>query len=500
VAITRNMIFADFDEYDGNNDTWRRIPLDTSGPWSKYGHSVVMTRGGDLRFWGGRTCDYAAVTNCSAQEVNPNARLTLWTYQQSWTPASSSMRDGRGNHTATVLPGTTGYILVAGGTNGPSVLRSAELYDPALRTFTPTGDLNLARDLHTASLLPNGKVLIAGGYAADSVSTGPTTSAEIYYPREGVWRLTGSMTGARDSHSAITLPDGNILVFGGYNGGGYLETAEIYYSTVGVWRSIPAPTAAGTADFVTIPAGCNGEAPKRTKHTASLLRTGEIIFVGGINEAGVLSSTLLLNLFNPSRTKGWYCGQRLGLNGAGAGTVRYVHSHSALALPSGDILVSFGNDGQGHAETPPLALVYNPYDFPANGGWTNAVGINQTGVTFNHASVVLPGGTPVIVGGARGMGQPQRGTMLFDRLLSTYTVIGNMTRPRAYHTVTLTLGQELVAIGGYSNGIFTNDAEYYPVTISAPPDANMAGGPPSVRVSSITSVDTNGAIYTPGST
>ncbi|MBI5623256.1 MAG: fibronectin type III domain-containing protein [Elusimicrobia bacterium] len=489
-VIVRSMVFADYDEFDPSTPRWSRIPLNTTYLSSKYSHSATLTPGGDQRFWGGRTCDYIATTNCSAIEVNPNPYAGLRTFQQNWTAAAGGMSQVRGNHTATVLPGTSGYILIAGGTNGPSVLSSAELYDPVDRTFADTGSMRYARDLHTASLLPNGKVLVAGGFAG--VSTGPTSSAELYYPREGIWRDTGIMFSSRDSHVAVTLPDGNIMVFGGYAQGEYLATAEIYYSTIGAWRAIPAATDANPGSFRTIATdaggACGGESPRRAKHTATLLKNGEILFAGGAGPSGVLSSALLLNLFNPLRAVGWYCANSLGMPG---GPLRYVHSHSALSLPNGNVLVSFGNDGMGHAETPPLALIYDPYADT----WTSGVQASQTGVTFNHAAVMLPNGKAMIVGGARGMNQSQRGTMLYDLLGSTYAAIGTMGTARAWHTATITLGQEVVAIGGYANGSYVNSAEYYPIAIMNRPDAFMAGGGDSVRLSSITSVDAAGAIY-----
>ena len=113
------------------------------------------------------------------------------------------------DHTATLLP--NGKVLVAGGYNG-GALTSAELYDPASGTWTATGSLNTARYDHTATLLPNGKVLVAGGISNGS----DLTSAELYDPASGTWTATGSLNTARYEHTATLLPNGKVLVAGGY--------------------------------------------------------------------------------------------------------------------------------------------------------------------------------------------------------------------------------------------------------------------------------------------
>ena len=147
-----------------------------------------------------------------------------------WT-ATGSLATARDDHTATLLP--NGKVLVAGGYDGSGTLASAELYDPASGTWTATGSLATARYRHTATLLPNGKVLVAGG----SDNSGALASAELYDPASGTWTATGSLATARDCHTATLLPNGKVLVAGGFDGSGSLASAELYDPASGTWTA-----------------------------------------------------------------------------------------------------------------------------------------------------------------------------------------------------------------------------------------------------------------------
>ena len=117
-------------------------------------------------------------------------------------------------------------LLVAGGVGSGGVLASADA-DPASGHWTFTGDLNTARDHHTATLLPNGAVLAAQGL--DSTSS-PSTSAELYDPASGSWTPTGNLNTARRSHTATLLPNGMLLVAGGFDTNfGPSASAERFY-------------------------------------------------------------------------------------------------------------------------------------------------------------------------------------------------------------------------------------------------------------------------------
>ena len=124
--------------------------------------------------------------------------------------ATGSMSTPRLHHTATLLP--NGKVLIAGGSNGTAELSTAEIYDPATGKFSAAGNLANARKNHTASELPDGKVLIAGGEADQLLST-----IEIYDPASGAFSLAAPMTSPRSRHAAVVLGDGKVLLAGGEN-------------------------------------------------------------------------------------------------------------------------------------------------------------------------------------------------------------------------------------------------------------------------------------------
>jgi hypothetical protein len=134
-------------------------------------------------------------------------------------------------HTATLL--ADGRVLVAGGdaTYDQDQVASAELYDPKTGTFRSTHKMKAARTGHTATLLADGRVLIAGGWPEnEDGDVTPLASAEIYDPTTGTFSLTGPMTTPRIGHTATMLADGRILIAGG-------SSAEIYDPDTGKFSS-----------------------------------------------------------------------------------------------------------------------------------------------------------------------------------------------------------------------------------------------------------------------
>jgi len=186
-----------------------------------------------------------------------------WAFAGSWV-TNSALNTPRYNHSATLL--ANGQLLVAGGYNGPLgtvYLSSAELLDPATGAWTPTGSLNGARANHTATLLPNGKVLVVGG---GDGTTNYLASAELYDPLTRAWSVIGSMTFARSSHTATLLPNGKVLVAGGGPSGSFAAaTSEIYDTATGTWSA-----------YQLMPVA-------HWSHTATLLPNGKVLVAGGHN-------------------------------------------------------------------------------------------------------------------------------------------------------------------------------------------------------------------------
>ena len=129
------------------------------------------------------------------------------------------MLASRQHHSATLLD--DGRVLLAAGST-----TSAELYDPAMGTFTATGSLSAPREDHTATLLPGGQVLIVGGLSHEPFAV--LATAEIYDPATGTFAETTPMSRARLQHTATLLPDGRVLVAGGSILTGSLLNAEVY--------------------------------------------------------------------------------------------------------------------------------------------------------------------------------------------------------------------------------------------------------------------------------
>src|SRR5262249_9020958 len=162
-------------------------------------------------------------------------------------------------HSATLL--SNGTVLVAGGNNANSALATAEIYSPGTNVWFTAGPMNVARYFHTTNLLADGRVLVSAGYGGG----GDLSSAEIYDPATNSWSSAGVMSAARDSHTAIRLTDGRVFVAGGFGGSGDLTSAEIYTPEMNAW-SLAASLSSG-----------------RIQHAAALLADGKVLVSGGIN-------------------------------------------------------------------------------------------------------------------------------------------------------------------------------------------------------------------------
>ncbi|MBI3745196.1 MAG: hypothetical protein HY264_01465 [Chloroflexi bacterium] len=182
----------------------------------------------------------------------------------SFTP-TGSMATPREGHSATLLP--DGRVLIAGGidtSGGSHAVASAELYDPKTGKFSPAAPMADARSFHTATMLADGRALVAGGDPAGWAATGQIlASAEIYDPGTGKFTTTGSMAGPRGDHSATLLADGRVLLTGGENGNGTIGSAELYDPKAGTFGSTSSMTVV------------------RVWQTATLLAGGRVLIAGG---------------------------------------------------------------------------------------------------------------------------------------------------------------------------------------------------------------------------
>lgn len=275
---------------------------------------------------------------------------------------TDSLGDGRAAHTATLLP--DGTVLVAGGRAsyaGPA-LASAEIYDPISETWSTLRPLSVARRGHSATRLLDGRVLVVGGRFGTGESD-VHRSTEIYDPVSGSWSPTGSLSTPREGHSATLLPDGHVLVVNGYYRT-WLASAEVYDPVSGTWSEIMAPLT------------CHGVA-----HTATLMSDGTVLIVGGACGGGTPGIRAEAEIYVPA-TSAWMAATPLP-------AVR--EAHSATLLPDGTILIAGGDDG-----APPRydsAWIYDP----ADGGWspTGSLAIGRR----NHTATILDDGTVLVIGG-----------------------------------------------------------------------------------------------------
>ena len=154
---------------------------------------------------------------------------------------TGSLATPRNGHSAVLLP--NGKVLIVGGYNASGdIFPSPELYDPATGSFSPTGNLRTPRHSASATLLVDGRVLVAGGIGV-GVGTPELSSSKVYDPATGTWQETGNLAAPRLGHAAFRLNDGRVLVAGGAQyfsedfGNTYSDTAELYDPATGVWSA-----------------------------------------------------------------------------------------------------------------------------------------------------------------------------------------------------------------------------------------------------------------------
>jgi len=274
---------------------------------------------------------------------------------------------GRSDHTMVQLPSSP-LILVAGGTsNGTTVLKTCELYDPITNTWRATGEMKTARRGHTATVLNNGKILVTGG----NDGTNSLSTAETFDPSTGVWTNTiGPMAFTHRYHTATLLSDGKVLIAGGTVGP--LGTADAKYTEV---------YNPSTGTFVAGPL----LPEERQGHTATLLSNGDVLFVGNSIGNGALARTLTYD----GATFTWAHLAATPLTTGSLAQARY--NHSAVLLASGKVLVTGGFSLDSRT-----AEIYTP----STRTWATAYSMSSP--RAYHTSTALRNGDVVVIGGYNG--------------------------------------------------------------------------------------------------
>lgn len=317
---------------------------------------------------------------------------------------TGGMFDGRSAHSATVLP--SGKVLIAGGDAafffsyyyGNSPLDSAELYDPSSGTFSSKLKMGARRSFHTATLLTNGKVLVAGG---------GNVTAELFDPLPGTFAFTGAMTVGRSSHTATLLSGGKVLIVGGQSVSGDLASAELYDPAAGTFSA--------TGSMLV----------SRSSHTATLLQNGKVLITGGVQSGSALASA---ELYDPSSGTFSAVGKM--------STVRT--NHTATLLTDGTVLIAGGITGKTSLST---TEIYNPV--------TNSFvpGAAMVKARDSHIAVRLPSGMVLLAGGP----QPAIESFtaeLYDPSTGTFTQTGSMSTGRALGAAALLSDGRVLMTGG----------------------------------------------------
>jgi Galactose oxidase, central domain/Kelch motif len=330
--------------------------------------------------------------------------------------ATGSLNTARFAHTATTLQ--DGRVLIAGGLSASAeqpqeqTTKSAELYDPSSGTSSATADLLAPRTRHTATLLSDGRVLIAGGVSITGGQGTVLASAEIYTPSTGQFTVTGSLNRARQYHTATLLQDGTVLIAGGLdNNNNVSYEAEIYNPSTGEFTKI--------ADLK----------KDRYDHTATLLGNGKVLIAGGSDSASPLTSA---ELYDPSS-------QTFSLTGALI-TARALHT--ATLLSNGSVLIAGGSSHTGFLQSAEL------YD-PSSGAFATTGSL--TDQRSEHTATKLLTDEVLLAGGFDSNGLAAAGDV-YDPTTGSFTATPPFLTPRAVHTAALLSSGQVLLSGGQVSG------------------------------------------------
>nr|WP_242544529.1 kelch repeat-containing protein [Corallococcus sp. NCSPR001] len=444
--------------FDPESETWSPADVLTTG---RFFHTATLLSDGRVLVAGGRG-DTTTVL-ASAEVFNPETGA--------WSPAGA-MSVARTYGTATLLP--SGQVLLAGGNLATGV---TDLFNPVTGTWSTTGAMVNARREHTATLLSDGRVLVAGGTATDSYFQ-MIAACETYDPATGRWTATAAMPAAHKWHTATAMPDGRVLIVGGVDSqtaGWALGTnaTELYNPVTGTWqRGGLLQTARGNHTATLLPSGrllvaggyffttnsndtnymnhpelleSSGrwvsEAPgvtPRVDHTVTPLPSGQLLITGGRDSTGALASS---DLYDRDR-KQW---------GGAAWMLSPRTQHTATLLPSGRVLVTGGSDGFAPVSEAEL------YD-AASSQWLPAGRMSVE--RARHTATLLPSGKVLVTGGASYYGVHDT-VELYDPRSGLWTAASRMASPRASHSATLLPNGKVLVAGGTNGTAPLNTAQVY---------------------------------------
>ncbi len=340
------------------------------------------------------------VTGVALFSLRPEATRT-----GSVVPAPNLL-EPRSGHSATLLP--NGKVLIVGGMRrNQDFYRSAELYDPSGNRFIPAGEMNVARVGHAAVLLRSGKVLIVGGW----IGHGATDAAELYDPASGKFTLIHKMAAVRGRPSVTLLADGDVLVAGGgdSDGPGGVSSAEIFRAASGKFEAVGSMHAG------------------RVSHSATLLNDGRVLLAGGRGSTVTNSA----DLYDPKTRQFTPTGNLI--------TARY--KQTAGLLPDGRVLIAGGSDDRDWHGSLDAAEIYDPH----TGRFTATSPLHDSRFKLPDEAAQLPSGALLIAGGSKEI-------EIFDPTSGKFSVASGQIGD-AWHFMSETRLQDgrVLLTGGYAN-------------------------------------------------
>jgi N-acetylneuraminic acid mutarotase len=355
---------------------------------------------------------------CKANGVDGNAEQRQ-SRQNGTVSRTGNMTTRRAAHTATSLP--DGRILVAGGFENGSSLASTEVFDPTTETFTPATNMSVTRAGHTATLLSNGKVLITGGYNGNYLA-----DAELYDPAKNSFTPASAMNTARSGHVATLLPNGKVLLAGGVGTGWtFLASAELYDPVSNTFTK--------TGDMLAA----------RESHTATLLGNGRVLIAGG-HRGRRPSNTIYSSaeIYEPATGK---------FTAAGDMT-RIRHKHEAVLLADGRVLILGGSDERDGEGAYTSAEIYDP----EKGTFRETGSMKSPRYKLQGTAVLLSNGKVLVAGGADR-------AEVFDPSAGIFSyAAGDMETRRLFATATRLRNGQVLIVGGYHEGnVVSSDAWIY---------------------------------------